>query len=78
MILASLKPGKSEAELNRWINVLETKGRQPRTPAPTTLLGAIQTILDGTSVYLTVNLEAGRTYHLSDDDSGIEASFAPK
>ena len=57
---------------------LETTGRLPQTPVPATLLGAMQTIPSGTSVFLTVNLEAGRRYHLSDDESGIQADFTPK
>ncbi len=77
-ILASLNHGKTKADLDRWVKVLETTGRQPLTPAPMTLLGAIQTIRSGTSVFLTVVLEAGRQYRLSDDDSGIQASFTPR
>jgi hypothetical protein len=37
----------------------------------------MQTIPSGTSVFLTVTLEAGRLYHLTDDESGIEAEFTP-
>jgi hypothetical protein len=42
------------------------------------LLGAIQTIPNGTSVFLTIRLEAGRRYELSDDESGVRAAFVPK
>lgn len=77
-IVATLNPGKTQADADRWIKPLDTAGRQSGTPAPLTLLGAIQTIPSGTSVYLTVNLEAGRLYHLSDDESGIKAQFTPK
>ncbi len=77
-ILATLNPGKTQADADRWIKPLETAGRQSGTPPPLTLLGAIQTIPSGTSVYLTVNLEAGRLYHVSDDESGIKAQFTPK
>ncbi len=43
-----------------------------------TLLGAMQTIPSGTSVYLTVSLEAGRLYRLEDDESGTQAQFTPR
>ena len=77
-ILATLNPGKTKADADRWVTTIETTGKQPRTPAPMTLLGAIQTIPSGTSVYLTVNLEAGRQYRLEDDESGVQAQFTPR
>ena len=77
-ILATINPGKTQADVDRWVKSIETTGKQPRTPAPMTLLGAIQTIPSGTSVYLTVKLEAGRKYHMSDDESGTAASFTPR
>ena len=76
-ILATLNPGKTKADADRWVKSIDTTGKQPRTPAPMTLLGAMQTIPSGTSVYLTVTLEAGRQYHLSDDESGVQAEFTP-
>jgi hypothetical protein len=45
---------------------------------PMTLLGATQTIPSGTSVFVTVKLDAGRSYHISDDDTGTEATFTPR
>ena len=76
--LLTLNPGKTEADAGRWFGHIESTGRLPRTPAPVTFLGAIQTIPSGTSVFLTVDLEAGRRYHISDDESGIEADFTTK
>ena len=76
-MLSTLNPGKTRADIDRWSKSLETTGRLPRTPVPATFLGAMQTIPSGTSVFLTVNLEAGRLYHLTDDGSGIEAEFTP-
>lgn len=77
-MLATLNPGKTRADADRWFKPLETVGRQSRTPAPVTLLGAMQTVPSGTSVYLTVKLEAGRRYHLSDDESDVQADFTPR
>ena len=76
--LATLNPGKTEADAGRWFGHIESTGRLPATPAPVTFLGAMQTIPSGTSVFLTVNLEAGRRYHISDDESGIQADFTPR
>jgi hypothetical protein len=77
-ILATLNPGKTLADAEQWAKSLDAGGPQPRTRAPVTLLGAMQTIPSGTSVYLTVKLEAGRSYHLSDDESGVQAVFTPR
>lgn len=77
-MLASLNPGKSEADVNRWTKQIESTGKLPTGPLPMTLLGAMQTIPSGTSVYVTLTLQAGRTYHLSDDESGIAADFTPR
>jgi hypothetical protein len=38
----------------------------------------MQTIPSGTSVYLTIRLDAGRRYELSDDESGLQATFTPR
>ena len=77
-ILSSLNPGQSRAVAERWSATIEKTGRQPASAPPVTLLGAIQTIPTGTSVFLTVRLEAGRRYEVSDDDSGIKAAFTPR
>ncbi len=76
--LVSLNPGKTKADFDRWVKSIETTGKQPRGKMPMTFLGAMQTIPSGTSVYLTVNLEAGRRYELSDDESGITTNFTPR
>jgi uncharacterized cupredoxin-like copper-binding protein len=76
-ILTTFNPGKTVTDADRWFGRIESSGHMPRTPAPLTGLGAIQSIPNGTSVYLTVNLEAGRTYRLADDEHGIEATFTP-
>ena len=76
--LTTLNPGKTKADVDRWVKSIETTGKQPKEPAPMTLLGAMQTIPSGTSVYLTVNLEAGRQYRLEDDESGTKAQFTPR
>ena len=77
-MLATINPGKTEADVGRWTKSIESTGKLPKGPLPMTLLGAMQTIPSGTSVYLTVTLEAGRSYHISDDESGIQADFTPK
>ena len=77
-ILATLNPGKTKADADRWVKSIDTTGKQPKDPAPMTLLGAMQTIPSGTSVYLKVNFEAGRQYRLEDDDSGTKAQFTPR
>ncbi len=76
--LVTLNPGKTRADAERWSKAIENTGKQPRGKAPMTILGAMQTIPSGTSVYLTVRLEAGRRYHISDDESGIQAQFTPR
>ena len=76
-MLSTLNAGKTRADIERWAKAIESTGRLPRTPVPATFLGAMQTIPSGTSVFLTVTLEAGRSYHLSDDESGVQADFTP-
>jgi hypothetical protein len=76
--LVTLNPGKTTAEAKRWANSIDATGKLPSGPTPMTFLGAMQTIPSGTSVYLTINLQAGRRYHLSDDESGVKADFTPR
>lgn len=76
--LATLNPGKTQADVSRWVKSIEKTGKLPAGPMPMTLLGAMQTIPTGTSVFVTVKLEAGRLYNVSDDESGIRASFTPR
>ena len=47
-------------------------------PLPFVLLGAMQSIPPGTSVYLTIDLEAGKLYRISDEENGIQAEFTPR
>ena len=75
-MLTTFNPGKTEADVSRWFGRVESTGRAAGTP-PLTFLGAMQSIPNGTSVFLTINLEAGRMYHLVDDESGIKAAFTP-
>ena len=77
-MLASLQPGKSPADVERWTKQIESTGKLPVGPVPMPLLGAMQTIPSGTSVYVTLMLEKGRAYHLADDESGIAADFTPR
>lgn len=76
-LLGSVAPGATEAELARWGEAIGRTGRLPATPVPATFLGAMQTIPDGTSVFVTLELEGGREYGLSDDASGILTRFTP-
>jgi hypothetical protein len=76
--LTSLRPGSTRADANRWIAAVEGSGRLPAGPSPITMLGAIQTIPDGASVWVTLALQAGRTYGLGDDESGVQVRFAPR
>lgn len=46
-------------------------------PLPFVLLGAMQSIPPGSSVHLTIELEAGKQYVLSDEENGIRAEFTP-
>jgi uncharacterized cupredoxin-like copper-binding protein len=78
LLLATIDPGKTQADVDRWTKQIESTGKQPRGPMPMTLLGATQTIPNGASVFVTVKLDAGRTYHVSDDESGAEATFTPR
>ena len=47
-------------------------------PLPFVFLGAMQSIPPGTSVYLTIDLEAGKLYRISDEENGIQAEFTPR
>ncbi len=76
-MLASVNPGKTEADVGRWGERIEATGRLPGTPVPATFLGAIQSIPSGTSVFLAVRFEAGREYVVT-DESGIIERFAPR
>jgi hypothetical protein len=77
-MLATLNPGKTQADVARWRKQIAGTGKQPRGAMPMTLLGATQTIPSGGSVFVTVKLDAGRSYHVSDDSSGAEVTFTPR
>jgi uncharacterized cupredoxin-like copper-binding protein len=76
--LSTLNPGKTLADAGRWGGSIDKTGKLPAGLPPFTALGAIQTIPNGTSVFLTVTLDAGRRYRLSDDDSGITTWFTAR
>jgi hypothetical protein len=71
VFLTAFEPGKTEKDLARW----EENGL--RGPAPATFLGGTIDVPPGSSVYLTVNLEAGREYTLFDDVNGLQLEFTP-
>lgn len=77
-LLTTLEPGKTGADAERWAGQIDQTGRLPTTQPPFKVLGAMRTIPAGTSVYVTIELEAGRTYRLSDDESGISKAFTPR
>jgi uncharacterized cupredoxin-like copper-binding protein len=62
--LMTFKPGKGPGDLQKWFE----RGYEGELPA--TLLGAIQTVAPGTSVFLTADFERGVTYVLSDRTHG--------
>ena len=47
-------------------------------PAPLAFLGAMQSIPAGTSVFLTIDLEAGRKYVVFEEEHGFRAEFTVK
>jgi hypothetical protein len=58
--LMTFKPGKGRRDLENWFQ------RGYRGEPPATLLGAIQSIAPGTSVFLTADFKRGATYVLTD------------
>ena len=76
--LTSIRPGRTLADVDRWVAALESSGRLPAGPAPLTMLGAMQSIPAGTSVYVTLRLTAGRQYAVGDDESGALTRFTPR
>lgn len=69
--IRSFAPGKTSADVDAWAE------SGFGGPAPATFYGAMQTIPPGTSVYVTIDLEAGKSYTVLDDESGSEARFVP-
>jgi hypothetical protein len=70
-LLFSLEPGKRERDIDRWF------GSGLRGDPPAIFPGGMQSIDPGTSVFVTVDLEAGRTYQLRDFESGFRTEITP-
>jgi hypothetical protein len=56
--VARMEPGIDVDEIVRWMNSFEITGMQP--PAPTKLVGGMQTLPEGQTGYFTLDLEPGR------------------
>jgi hypothetical protein len=69
--LFSLQPGKKERDIDRWF------GSGLKGDPPAVFPGGMQSIDPGTSVFVTVELEAGRTYQLQDFEAGLQAEITP-
>jgi hypothetical protein len=77
--LFGLRPGKSERDAQKFFAPLEKgRGFRVRGEPPLELLGAMQSIQPGTSVYLTAEFKRGWRYRLSDEENQIEARFSPR
>jgi hypothetical protein len=70
-LLFSLEPGKKERDIDRWF------GSGLKGDAPAVFPGGMQSLDPGSSVFVTVELEAGRTYQLRDFESGFRAEITP-
>lgn len=73
--LVTLRPGKNLQDLGQFF-----EGGEGKSEPPATLLGGMQTIPPGTSVYMEIDLKPGVEYTLSDTSAGkpIVATFTPK
>jgi hypothetical protein len=69
--LFSLEPGKKERDIDRWF------GSGLKGDPPAIFPGGMQSIDPGTSVSVTVELQAGRTYQLQDFEAGFRAEITP-
>ena len=67
--LLTFEPGKTVADARKWF-----QSGFSGTP-PVQLLGAMQSIPPGTSVFLTADFESGKTYYVSDQENGIRQRF---
>jgi len=74
--LAGLRPGHTIQEASKFFAPLE-KGRGFKVPAdaPLELLGAMQSIPAGTSVYFTAEFKQGWRYRIADEENGLEQVF---
>ena len=71
--LAIPKPGVTSEDFQAW-----AEGGQ-KGEAPVTFAGAMQSFPDGESIFVTLDLEAGVTYRLDDDDGGLPSvEFTPR
>lgn len=76
--LIGLRPGKTEGDAQKFFAPLEKgRGFRVRGEPPLDLLGAMQSIEPGTSVYLTAEFKRGWSYRISDEENKIEARFSP-
>jgi hypothetical protein len=67
------QPGVIAEDVQAW-----AEGGQ-KGEAPVTFVGAMQSFPDGESIFVTLDLEAGTTYSLTDDDGGLPAvEFTPR
>lgn len=77
--LAGLRPGKTEGDAQKFFAPLEKgRGFRVRGEPPLELLGAMQSIEPGTSVYLTADFRRGWRYRIADEENHIEARFTPR
>lgn len=77
--LAGLRPGRTERDAQQFFAPLEQgRGFRIEGKPPLELLGAMQSIPPGTSVYLTVDFKPGWLYRIADEENRIEARFTPK
>ena len=67
--LLTFEPGKTPADAQKWF-----QSGFSGTP-PVKLLGAMQSIPPGTSVFLTADFESGNSYYVSDQENGIRKRF---
>jgi hypothetical protein len=71
--LSASEPGMTTKDFEAWI-----EGGQ-KGPSPATFLGLMQSFPTGRSVFVTLELEAGTTYSLADDDGGLPpVQFTPR
>lgn len=74
--LAGLRPGHTIQEASQFFAPLN-KGRGFEVPPdpPLELLGAMQSIPPGTSVYFTAEFQSGWRYRIADEENGLEQIF---
>ncbi len=70
--LVGLNEGKTIADAESWFD------SGLRGPAPLAFLGAMQSIPAATSVFLSIDLEAGRKYVVFDEEHDFHAEFSAK